>query len=355
MIRKYVPSGTRDLIYEEAYAQELMEKRVSSLFLRLGFKPVRTPVLEYLETFNHEKQVLPEPSIFAFKDGDGRLVSLRPDNTSPVVRVALSKLKDEELPLLLYYMQSVFRNETAFRAKKAEIMQGGVEIIGGNAAEEDLRCLFTALSTLKLCRDNYKLEIGHARFFDMLIEDCGLSDEEKTDLRQFVAAKNSAGYSFNLNMTNPRAVALARELPRLCGAPEKVLPTARLLAGGHSGALAILSELETIVQTLSEAGYGPSVIIDLGIVQTIDYYSGIVFKGYIENVGDAVLSGGRYDHLLASFGSNLGACGFGLNLSDVAENMDVQMPEPVRLRFDRGAQSLREAQARLDQEGGTKC
>ena len=61
MIRKYVPSGPRDLIYEEAYAQELMEKKVSSLFLRLGFKPVRTPVLEYLETFNHEKQVLPEP------------------------------------------------------------------------------------------------------------------------------------------------------------------------------------------------------------------------------------------------------------------------------------------------------
>ena len=350
MVRKYLPTGNRDLIYEEAYAQQGLERDLTSLFLKLGYKPIQTPVLEYYETFTHDKQSLPEPSIFAFKDNEGRLVALRPDNTSPVVRVALSKLRDEKLPLLLYYSQPVFRNETAFRAKRVQIEQAGVEIIGGDPDEADMRCLFTAIRSLKLCNEIFTLEIGHAAFFDSLVGDIGLTDDEMEDLRSFVAARNSGGYAFTLNMTNPKAVSLARELPRLCGSPDKVLPKARSLAQGNSKALFILSDIESKVSVLREAGYGSSVIIDLGIVQKIDYYTGIVFKGYLEKIGDAVLSGGRYDHLLQSFGSSLGACGFGMNVSAAASTLHVSIPETVPFTFDRGAESIKEAERRLSKE-----
>ena len=351
IIEKYTPSGTRDLIYEEAFAEKELENKLYRLYLTLGYKPIETPVLEYYDVFNHEQRYIPDQTIYKFTDNEGKLVALRPDNTSPVVRVALSKLKDESLPLLLCYSQPVFRNNLAFHAKRDQILQCGVELIGGETPETDLRCLFTALQTLNASGSFYKLELGHAGFFDALITDYALSENEIADLRSFISARNSGGYAFTLNMTNPAAVSLARELPRLCGSPDRVLPRARVLAKGRPGAQKILDELETTCSMLTEAGYGTSLILDLGIVQVINYYTGIVFRGYLDGVGEAVLSGGRYDHLLAGFGSDLGACGFGFNISEAAKVNPRQLPPSVPLSFADGVNSLKDAQRVLDRMG----
>ncbi|MFR5069022.1 MAG: ATP phosphoribosyltransferase regulatory subunit [Eubacteriales bacterium] len=45
-------------------------------------------------------------------------------------------------------------------------------------------------------------------------------------------------------------------------------------------------------------------------VQRTDYYTDIVFSAYVEGCGDAVLTGGRYDNLLASFDAPMPAIGF---------------------------------------------
>ena len=152
-------------------------------------------------------------------------------------------------------------------------------------------------------------------------------------------------------MTNPAAVSLARELPRLCGAPDKVLPRARTLADGRPDAQRILDQLEDTCRILTEAGYGDSIILDLGIVQVINYYTGIVFRGYLDGVGEAVLSGGRYDHLLMGFGSESGACGFGFNLSEAAKVNPQQLPASVPLSFSDGVRSLKDAQDVLSRAG----
>jgi ATP phosphoribosyltransferase regulatory subunit HisZ len=49
-------------------------------------------------------------------------------------------------------------------------------------------------------------------------------------------------------------------------------------------------------------------------VNQADYYSSLVFRGYTEDAGSPVLSGGRYDGLFADFGEDLPATGFGLNI-----------------------------------------
>ena len=333
---KNIPAGSRDLIYEEAIAPRQIEDKLLSLFYTLGYKPVSTPVLEYYTTFNHDKSDIREESIFRFSDMDGRTVVLRPDNTSPVARVAMSKLKDEELPLLLCYSQNVFRSHTAFHAKRSEMLQAGVEIIGGGSDEEDIRCVFTALEALKASGDCAKLEVGHALFFEALAEECGLDGDDVENLRTYIAAKNSGEYPFTTALKNPKAVELAGKLQRLYGGAQ-VIDEARVLVGGNSKACRILDEIARIVDIFTEAGYGDMLLVDLGIVQKIEYYTGIVFRGYVEGIGEAVLSGGRYDSLLEAFGSDLSACGFGLNVSALSELCKATLPDAVKPSFANGA------------------
>jgi len=348
-IQKNLPTGTRDLVFEEVVALRSLENEINALFEKLGFCPVQTPVLEYFDTFNHAKRSIPEENIYKFSDMDGRLVAMRPDNTSPIVRVALSKLREENLPLKLCYSQNVFRNSIAYNAERSEILQNGIEIIGGDYAAEDLCCLFTAVEAISRCGKDHKIEIGHAGFFDALIEGCGLDAAEAAALKSYVAAKNSGGYPFSLSMKNPLAVELAAQLPRLCGGIE-VLKKARALAADNRRAAEILDYLENVYNTFREAGLGSSLIFDLGMVQSIDYYTGLVFRGYIGGVGNAVLSGGRYDALLQSFGAALPACGFALNLSAIAETQKVTMKPRPALSFGKGSASLLAARAYLERK-----
>ena len=92
-------------------------------------------------------------------------------------------------------------------------------------------------------------------------------------------------------------------------------------------------------------------IIDLGIVQTMEYYTGMVFKGYIAGIGEPVLSGGRYDRLLSGFGRSLPACGFALDVSDIAHfNVNSQPcgeKAASPMDFSAGGESLRRARERL--------
>lgn len=345
-IYKNIPSGARDLIYEEALAPKLIENSMLDMFIKLGYKPISTPVLEYYNTFNHDKNNMSEESIFRFSDMDGKTVAIRPDNTSPVIRVAMSKLKDEPLPMLLCYSQNVFRNRAAFHAKRSQMLQSGVEIIGGDSEKEDIRCIFTALEALKKCGKQAKLEIGHASFFDALVSEYGIDEEDKLNLRTYIAAKNSGEYPFTTALKNQKAVELAAELQRLFGTAD-TLERAAELAKGNKVATEILSYIKNIVNVFAEAGYADMLLIDLGIVQKIDYYTGIVFRGYIDGIGEAVLSGGRYDDLLESFGSSLSACGFGLNISAVSEMCRASLPDIVPPSFDGGADDIKRAASML--------
>ncbi|MBQ7358072.1 MAG: ATP phosphoribosyltransferase regulatory subunit [Clostridia bacterium] len=336
---KNIPAGSRDLIYEEAVAPRQIEDKLLSLFYKLGYKPVSTPVLEYYTAFNHDKSDIKEESIFRFSDMDGKTVVLRPDNTSPIARVAMSKLKDETLPLTLCYSQEVFRNRAAFHAKRSQMLQAGVEIIGGESREEDIRCIFTALEALKASGNGAKLEIGHASFFEALVSEYGLDENDTENLRMYIAAKNSGEYTFTTALKNPKAVELAGKLQRLYGGIS-VIDEAQKLAYGNKNALAILEEIRYIVDVFTQAGYGEMLLIDLGIVQKIEYYTGIVFRGYVDGIGEAVLSGGRYDSLLDAFGSDLSACGFGLNISALSELSPATLPETKKLSFENGAKDI---------------
>ena len=88
--------------------------------------------------------------------------------------------------------------------------------------------------------------------------------------------------------------------------------------------LQAIERLEALYEVLKKYGTEKYVSFDLGLLNQYNYYTGVIFKGYTYGVGDAIVTGGRYDKLLSYFGKNAPAIGFVVVVDDVLEALSRQ-------------------------------
>ena len=110
-----------------------------------------------------------------------------------------------------------------------------------------------------------------------------------------------------------------RELPRYFGDLD-VIEKAKEIATGSEGQKSLEYLGELYIQ-LEKMGLADKVIIDLSLVNRTNYYTGIIFKGYLQGSGVCVVSGGRYDSLLSEFGNTMPSTGFGIETGALASVM----------------------------------
>ncbi len=339
--RRLTPEGTRDLLFEESLARREAEGMLSDLFVSRGFSEVMTPGMEFYDVFHADTMAIPAESMYKFTDDKGRLLVMRPDSTMPIARLVATRLQHALLPIRLYYAQDVFRFHHGLSGHYNQIFQAGVELIGAAGERADLEVLSLAAEALRLgAGDAFRLEIGHVGFFRSLMGTLGAqasaeaNAEALEEVRTLIENKNYAGLSDALDALPPSpAVDALRRLPRLFGGEEVFAEAAALFPDEETrGALAHLAKLYS---ALRELGLDKQVLIDLGLVQENEYYTGVIFRGYIEGSGDTVVSGGRYDTLLQQFGSPLPATGFGVNVDCLTKTMldkgEVDPPMPPEI------------------------
>ncbi|MDR0249492.1 MAG: ATP phosphoribosyltransferase [Oscillospiraceae bacterium] len=151
------PAGTMDKLFADCEHRREMEGKLAGLFREEGYREVMTPLLEYLSVYDNSP--LPSSAMRKLIDRDGRVLVLRPDSTLPVARAVQARLRGRELPLRVYYLQSVFR-ETS---RRAEEMQAGVELIGATGLQADIEVLSLAARALEVCgAGDYVMEINHS-------------------------------------------------------------------------------------------------------------------------------------------------------------------------------------------------
>lgn len=326
--RKNIPDGMRDMIFLENKTEKNLGERISALYEKRGYGSVSTPALEYYDVFNFDSQTIAEENMFKLTDKSGRLVVIRPDNTTPMARIAATRLKNAPRPLKLYYNQNVFRISGDYSGKRSEFSQTGIEIIGGSSDKADLEAIVTALRTLREMGDfygggvAYKLELGHAQFCKALIDSFGLDEAKRETVTKYISAKNSSSLEvlFGEGEASDSIIETVRKIPRLYGG-RNVIANARQLCKGVTDAENALDYLEKVYDILDMGGFSENISIDLATVNDMDYYTGIVFRGYLDYTGDVVLGGGRYDNLMSNFGQSEGATGFGVNISLVADKL----------------------------------
>ncbi len=320
-VKKYssiTPERTRDLLFEECGVQKQVENTLSGLFSSRGFSEVVTPSIEFLDVFQLKSSYIAPEKMYKMTDAKGRLVVLRPDSTIPIARLVSTRLKEYPLPIRLFYNQPVFSVNQSLSGRSDEVVQMGIEIIGSSSKRADLEVIVTAVEALSACdTSDFRLEIGHIGIFNTLIDRFSIGEEQAEEIRRLIEIKNYPALGDLLdNIDCGEGAQMLKKLPRLFGG-EEIFDEARE-AFGDAKINGILNYLRSIYEGLSELGLQDKITVDLGIVNRNDYYTGIVFRGYIEGFGETALSGGRYDNLYADFGQNLPATGFGINVDAVA-------------------------------------
>ena len=328
------PEGTRDLLFSSCRALRQTENAVREALEERGYSEIITPAVEYFDVFAQANPELDQDQMLKIIDKSGRICVARPDNTTPIARIAATRLDDAALPVRLYYSQKVFRSVSGDHGHKGEFLLVGAELIGadGLAADKDiLSAAFAALS--RTGADNFRIELGHAEIYKALIEELGADAASSEAIRRLIENKSFAALGDALQPfgSKPAAKALSA-MPQLFGGIE-VLDEVETLTG-NVRVLGAIAYLRRLYQALDEAGYGDRIMIDLGLVHEMDYYTGIMFRGYIGGAGAAILAGGRYNALCAKFGRDLPAGGFGIDVESVAESLQGASRPEVATRRD---------------------
>lgn len=315
------PEGTGDLLFEECALRRSLEEKLSDGFRSRGYCEVITPGLEFFDIFNLNSRYFPQESMYKLVDNKGRLLVVRPDSTLPIARIAATRLREAELPLRLFYRQNVYRSASGMRGRSSEIHQMGIELIGSDSRRADLEVITGAIEVLAMPEnEDFRFELGDIGFFRELVGRLDADTAVKEEIRGLIEVKNYPALNDLLDSVGNNEIAGAlKQLPRLFGGEEVFDKAARLFKDEKTDR--IIENLRDIYNSLSALGYNGKITVDLGIVNKLDYYTGVVMKGYLQGYGSAVLSGGRYNKLLAEFGYDVPATGFAVNVDAVAKVM----------------------------------
>lgn len=310
------PAGFRDVMPEEALRREQIIARVQTLIAQAGYLPVETPTLERMSVLERAGLVPDTP--FRLFDSAGNLLGLRPDVTMQVARMCATRLRDQEGPFRFRYTQRVFRD--ALYSASREVTQLGLELIGASGPSYDAEIVGLFVEALRVCElADFRVALGTVGPLRALLETCPAADEWKT---RVLAAYHASDFIELAKLTEdpaiPQAFAQAiAKLPFIRGGREAIEKALELTA--PLGCARGLQELLETFDLLTEQGIADFLLVDLSIMSSFDYYTGIVFEAFCMQMGSSLGSGGRYDGMLNAYGDGraLPAGGFAFSLEAV--------------------------------------
>ncbi|MEL3962239.1 ATP phosphoribosyltransferase regulatory subunit [Lysinibacillus endophyticus] len=320
------PLGMRDtfpVIYEKIETV----RQTGREFLRArGYDFIETPSLEYFDTVG-KASAISDASLFKLVDSQGNTLVLRPDMTTPIARVATSKLLKEKIPLRLAYFANVFRAQQTEGGRPAEFGQMGIEIIGDSTVFADAEVIITAIRLIQAFGiESFKITIGHAGVLNCILKDYTESDEQASTLRKLLVDRNYVGFeeaveTFHLPKTKSDALLQFINEATTFASIEEIEKYVR-----KNDALEYMQQL---VELINAADLSEYVALDFTLSSHMNYYTGMLFEVFADGSGFELGNGGRYDGLLHHFGSELGATGFGIRVDRLLEVLPSQEAEDV--------------------------
>ena len=312
----HTPDGVRDIYNLECAKKDAVERRISEVMKRYGYRNIQTPTFEFFDIFKKERGSVISKEMFKFFDRDGETLVLRPDITPSIARSAAKYFMDEDMPIRLSYCGNIFINRSSYQGRLKESTQIAAELIGdvtGDAHAEMTAMLIDCL--LQAGLNDFQVEIGHINFFNGLMEAAHLDEDDKDYLRTLIENKNYFGVE-NFISEKEMAADLKHailEMPKMFGTIEQIRQ-AKALVQNIPVSLSAIEALEELYDVLKLYGVENYITFDLGMLGKFKYYTGIIFKAYTYGTGDAIATGGRYDKLLMQFGKQAASIGFGIGL-----------------------------------------
>lgn len=313
-----IPYGMRDFLPHQANRKRMVEGSLAALFASWGYGEVITPTIEYLETFSLGCGCDMEQHMFKFFDKSNRTLALRSDMTTPIARVAATRLQESAPPLRLFYLTNVFRYEDAQAGRHCEFYQAGIELLGSQAATADAEVIALAIEAMRETGlQSFQISLGQVEFINGLMDECELTLAQRHQVKTAMVTRDLVGLDeilkvSGLGTAHQKAL---KQIPLLHGRGKMLEEAYQLVTNDVSRqALDNMSEIYSLLHSYGVEQY---VNFDLGIIRDFEYYTGMVFEGYTPGLGFPLCGGGRYDNMVSSFGVDCPATGFALGIERV--------------------------------------
>src|SRR3954471_4279322 len=307
-----IPPGTRDVLPDEMRELRALMDGLRGSLQQAGYGEVRTPTVEY-EDVLRQGDARAAGAGWRLFDAHGNLLVLRSDMTIPIARMVGTRFANVDGPLRLCYSGQAYRSVTRGSGQLTEFLQVGAELIGVPGVEGDAEIVSLVLHALSACGlRRHSVGLGDGALYHALLGAFEVADDDAQALMGSLMGRDLVGLEARVRGAGlPEALF---QVPALRGGPE-VLDRAEE-AMGEVAATALI-ELRGLYEELSGRGLGDQVILDLGLVHELGYYTGAVIEVYDPAVGFALGGGGRYDQLIGRFGKTRRACVVALDVQRV--------------------------------------
>lgn len=294
-----------------------------ALYRSYGYLPYKMSKFEEYELYVRNKDFLVSDNIITFNDTDGALLAMKPDVTLSIIK---STTPEPGCKQKLYYNENVYRvSHKTHRFK--EIMQSGLECIGDIDIVDIHEAVLLALESLSLVSEDFVLDISHLGVLSKVLESASSDPAFIKAATRLIADKNKHEISELCREwgVSSRSCDTLRALADMYGEADELLAKLRPICQSV-GADAAYSELSELCTLLSGSPLYKRVRIDFSVVNDMNYYNGIVFRGFVNGIPEGILSGGEYGKLAYRMGRGTGAVGFALYL-DMLEELYCQSSE----------------------------
>ena len=328
--------------------QERVIFTLRELYRSCGYVQYKMSKFEEYDLYAQNKDFLISDSVITFTDTNGKLMALKPDVTLSIIK----HIKDQNSGV-----QKLFYNENVYRISKSnqsykELMQMGLECVGDIGPADICQVITLAAKSLQSISDTCVLSITDLDLLSGVLGGLDISRAEAAEVLKCMEEKNAAGLQ---SLALPQnTVEVLQKLITLSGSAEEVLP--QLIEELASLCdTAPLQTLSKIIASIEDPAIRRMLRVDFSVVSDLNYYNGIVFKGFMEGVPTAVLSGGQYDKLMKKMKHSSKAIGFAVYLDMLGVAPDTQNADDGMLNVALPKGRLGEKVYDLFEKAGYPC
>lgn len=300
LIEPKILKGFRDFLPEQEIPRKVLMEKLEEVFRLYGFVPIDTPVLEYSEILLRKSNGETEKQVYRFQDNGGRDIALRFDLTVPFARFVAEHKEELAMPFKRYHMAKVWRGEKPQAGRYREFIQCDFDTVGTDSAAADFEILSVMKDSLNaLGVSGVTVHLSHRGIFNRFLEKLGIR-EKSEDILRTVDKLGKTGEEEVLRLLSeitgkPNALEIM-EYIKGKDSFEETLALMEEKSGGESPDSVRLKEIYSM---LKNSGIEDSFILDPSITRGLDYYTGIVYETFLNDLPGigSVCSGGRYDNL----------------------------------------------------------
>jgi ATP phosphoribosyltransferase regulatory subunit len=293
-----------------------IERHFEDYFEDKGYAFIDPEIFQTYEGFLEAEMMLDARRTVKVLSGDAQIMILRPDITMSVLERTMKLRKDDD-PLKIYYNSKIYLNTGG--SKISELRQMGAEYLGEDSIKADQEIIAMAVEVLANLKTPFILELGTSKYLGGLFESLPISKIEKQTIRGAISRKNQGELVRIISemKLDQKVKDLLSQILSMQGDIDAVISLAEQYEMNEEMGSA-MEELKALRDFFEIEKIRQWIHFDLSMVPDLDYYDGMIFKGYSFSSPKKILSGGRYDSLTEKFGKRTSAIGFSVNMDEMA-------------------------------------